>query len=321
MSRIYLLRGGAPDKFNYTGTGKYEIVKLDHTNLVDLSEKEIRTMLSYGYIVSGSEDDIRFSNIINSRKIILPNIREELIHKDSELYRDLINSKLRYWIYPDFRTYKISSDPNIKKEKVLKCTLGSGSREVVVVNSKLAKKLGKPFVDRITTTTIESMFDKTINTGARVMGQDLIKDLDSKTKATANLVFRFGKFLGYVFTIVPDGDHLTTNWDRGVHIVSDFTDDCMKVLAKFLLKYLSDGIVNIDFHIDFDPNYKNNKCWITEFNWRIGNNFFESMAAGICLFEQYIKGEKFSMPKGYHEFIRYWTAGYLENNKLYRDKK
>lgn len=317
MKPVYILRGGAPDKANLS-SDKYNYIKLNNTNLVDLAPDYIDKICSLGYVLPADEGDIKYCNkcSINYHNVLLPRtaagiIDYGIVHKDSYIYKNIMQDTMNRNEYsctihttPKLDTSNIFN--YIKQEAIrfiedgnditIKTTTGSGSRGVIVVDREMASAGVFNYHSEIS----EDMFnklevfynkEKLINKDCKLVIERTLPVYKAFHKVNCDFIIKDCELKYYKFDI-PEGNCNFTNWDWLTVVRNSITDKIMSTISKYLIGHgITDAIMNFEGFID---NYANEDkkfdFYLIEFNWRYSNSMFESLALGVNMIDTYIDG-------------------------------
>lgn len=332
MKRLFQMRAGAPDKFRMFTSGNYELIKRNGVNLTSYSVYEINILSPEDYVVSTSEDDIKyiFDNASTikkevQRRLFLPCTSEGIIDyyrfvpKDSEFYKGIMEGKTMF-------TYPLKHSFTIEEFKewypnhlgpgkfVIKVQKGSGSRGVAVINKDREPQVGaREQYKELTEDIAQNIIHWATIADCKILIQELAyRDLNQERKYNLNFMIKNKKLLLYKINL-PDND--STNYDHAVFYRSEWSDRLVNSVVDYMVNDLGieEGLFGIDGYTNFDDFTTMLEC-----NWRHENSFFEFEALGIDFLDAYLFPEKYSMdmiPFGETPFIRYWRCAKFDLNK------
>lgn len=347
-SIVHLMRGGAPDKVNLPDGLYHELVKHDHTNLVDYTDLELTELINKGdYILPADEGDIIRANKfdanskLRTKNILLPQFLghvinyDEFVPKDSEIYTDLPEYLMIYMPFKSFLQTEVKeldeyihslgnhspSGFEFRFPIAVKSTTGSGSRGVILYDPDRVNLGGKYYMGQIEDPYYELVepvvrFARSEGPNCKIMIQELIPNDPELTKINVDFVIREGKLLGYMWTIT-DPEAVFTNWNWCYIFRNEWTDRLMHELVDYLhSKGITDAIMNFEAFSDNES-----MIYLVEFNWRYSNSMFQSLAYGINLIDSYLMKLEFGFPYGKDKLYRTWTPKRLIDINGYVDRK
>lgn len=328
---VHLMRGGAPDKINLFTDGSYQLIKHDHTNLVDIDYHKLIALCEEGHLLlPADEGDIRVGEYLPTRyhhNIMLPQTQltgnaeiidfDSIVPKNSMVYRNLEeNTGMKYGEFTTYTPEAFINEYYDKLEsltgKAIKTVTGSGSRGVILVDPARLH-LGGKFISEFTDKELELIGG--LGEDTQVIVQDLIPGDQSLLKCNVDFVIRNKALMGYKWDIT-DQDAVFTNWNFGHFYNSPYIRKLMDRVVNYLINRV--GITNAIMNFECFSNLVDT-TWMVEFNWRYSNSMFEGQALGIDLISSYINCTEFDVPNGYHKFCRYWGCALYSDIKNYQD--
>lgn len=305
----------APDKANLWTDSRVKLHGLNNTNLVDLTNDKIYEYINRDYyLLPADEGDIAKANLldsnINQSYILLPQTENGVINyksfvpKNSAIY-SIINLYDNI-VYPDYRI--ITSDDLINygsiTNKIVKTTLGSGSRGIKIVDPNRQKD--NYTTDKLTHEDINKLIAESYKHGCDIIVQDLIPN--EYIKCNVDFIIRNRKLISYKWTVMNQNQRYT-NWDNGYHLRSEWTDEVMNNVVDALIKNgITDAIMNFEGFMDSEDNP--DKLHLVEFNWRYSNSMFEWESFGYDPIYGYIMNQEFFYDFGKYPFTRYWRCNH-----------
>lgn len=326
LVKVHLCRGGAPDKGMIKVLPSCNLIKHDHTNLVDYNYELLDDYRkNWELILPADEGDIKYANKLYSLGlkdqsfILLPQELDQqeylkvidydkFVPKDSEFYQNL--NKHTHFKYPKYQSLTIEEfmreypiDFLNKMRVAIKTTTGSGSRGVWLINPDAVHYGGK-YVSKLSHEQYTSFIDFAYKENCRIIVQDLIPFQERNLlKCNTDFVIRDRKLLCYKWDIT-DQNQLFTNWDHFDVIRNEYTDKMMKQMTDYLISL---GIVNAIMNFESFSNLED-ETQLIEMNYRFSNSMFELNAFNVDFISIYLQENKFELPYGKRHCLRYWQC-------------